>query len=637
MFGYSRGELLGQSIVMLVPAAAVETLADMRERVLGDDAAASEPTPLPAHRRDGTEFPIEIVLSAIQDGGETLLCGSIRDISERTRAELERAWLAAIVESSSDAIVGLGPDGTIQSWNGGAERLYGYAAADAIGRSVSILFTPEQSAEREAELARVLAGETDCVREETIDLRADGTRVPVALTRSPIRDHAGRTIGVSRIAQDITERKHLEQELRWGSEHDPVTGLYNRRRFGEELAREVTRAARYPESAGALLLADLDNFKYVNDTMGHRAGDRLIMGVAEVLAGRIRTTDFLARIGGDEFAVLLPHTRLDAAWLVARSLTDAVRDYGVVIDGQRLRTTVSIGVAPLGGGITGEDSLAIADMAMYEAKRHGRDRAITFSRQPEHMRDQLGWAERLRDALAHEHLTLYAQPIVDVATGACVRHELLLRLREPDGGIVPPKAFLPAAERFGLINDIDRWVVGAAIDLIAAADATTTYAINVSGLSLGDGGLLTLIADGLARAGLDPRRLVVEVAEADAVTDLNVAREFMLGLREIGCLSALDNFGSGFSSFAAVRELPLDLLKIDGELIRPLPGAEHDRVLVKAIVDVARALGMRTVGEHVGSAEALAALRDAGVDLAQGYLLGRPRPVAGIGAATRPG
>jgi EAL domain-containing protein (putative c-di-GMP-specific phosphodiesterase class I) len=274
-------------------------------------------------------------------------------------------------------------------------------------------------------------------------------------------------------------------------------------------------------------------------------------------------------------------------------------------------------------------------MAMYEAKRHGRDRAITFSRQPEHMRDQLSWAERLRDALASEHLLLFAQPIVDVATGARVHEELLLRLREPDGRIVPPKAFLPAAERFGLINDIDRWVVRAAIALIGArgpADATS-FAINISGLSLGDAGLLALIADECSRARVDPARLVVEVAETAAAVDVEVTQSFLRGVRELGAGAALDNFGSGFSSFAWLHELPLDLLKIDGELIRPLPGGEPDRVLVKAIVDVAHALGMRTVAEHVGSAACHAAVRDAGVDLAQGYHLGRPRPAAGIVAA----
>jgi len=630
LFGYGCTELIGQPVAILVPPSARAAYAAMRERALAPAAAGSPappPAPLVMRRRDGSEFPVELVVSAVESGQGSLVCSSIRDVAERTHVELTRAWLAAIVESSGDAVVGLGTNGTIRSWNAGAERLYGYSAADAIGRPVSMLNPPELALGREQGQARIIAGDVESVREETEDLRADGTRVPVALARSPIRDAGGAIIGVARIAHDITERKRLERELRWGSEHDPLTGLFNRRRFAEELAREVTRAARYPDSVGALLLADVDSFKDVNDTLGHLAGDEVIKGVARVLTERIRTTDVLARVGGDEFAILLPHTRLDAAWLVARSLCDAVREEVTVASGRRVRTTVSVGVAPLGGGMTGEDSMAIADMAMYEAKRHGRDRAITFSRQPEHMRDQLGWAERLREALAHDHFALYAQPIVDVASGASTGIELLLRLCEPDGHIVPPRVFIGAAERFGLINEIDHWVVRTALALIAVrGDEATTYSINVSGLSMGDPGLVSMIAAELERASLDPGRLLVEVTETAAGADFDLAREFVLALRQIGCRSALDDFGTGLDSLRCLRALPVDLVKIDGELIRPLPGDESDRALVKAIIDVSHAFGVQTVAEHVTSEAALAALREIGADFAQGHHLGRPRP-----------
>jgi diguanylate cyclase (GGDEF)-like protein/PAS domain S-box-containing protein len=539
-----------------------------------------------------------------------------------------RAWLAGIVESSSDAVVGLDPAGTICSWNAGAERLYGHAAGDAIGRSVAILIPPDLAGERERGLGRVLAGAAEFVREESDDLRADGTRIAVALTRSPIRDAAGSVIGVARIAQDITERKSLERELRWGSEHDPLTGLFNRRRFAEELAREVTRAPRYPVNAGSLLLLDLDGLKYVNDTLGHRAGDEVIKGVAAVLAERVRSTDVLARVGGDEFAVLLPQTRLASAWLVARSLSDAVREQVTVADGRMVRTTLSVGVAPLGGGMSGEDSMSIADMAMYEAKRHGPDGVITFSEQPQNMRDQLAWAQRLQQALAEDHFALYEQPIVELETGAVDRHELLLALREPDGRVAPPNDYLAAAERFGLIHEIDRWVIRAAVELIAArGDGDRRgYTLNLSGPSIGERGVVALIGDELAGAGVDPGRLVIEVTEPAATVDLDLTRDFMDAVGELGVRSALDDFGSGLSSFACLRELPVDLVKIDGGLVRPQPGGERDLVLLKAIVDVAHAFGMRTVAEHVSSAAALASLRQTGVDFGQGDHLGRPRP-----------
>jgi len=623
LFGWSAAELTGAPAVSLFAPSARAAYDRMRAR----PAAPGTPVALEARRRDGRKFSAEVVQSAVRSGDAELRASAIRDISDRSRTELAHGWLAAIVQSSTDAVVGLGLDGAIQSWNDGAEQLYGLAAADAIGRPGTIVVPPELTAERERAFGRILRGEVEFVREETEDLRADGSRAMVALTRSPIRDAGGRIVGVARVAQDITERKRLERELRWGSEHDPLTGLFNRRRFAEELAREVTRASRYPASAGSLLLADLDSLKYVNDTLGHRAGDEVIKGVARVLAERVRTTDVLARVGGDEFAVLLPHTRLEAAWLVARSLGDAVRETVTSADGHPVRTTLSVGVAPLGGGITGEDSMAIADMAMYEAKRLGHDRVMTFSHPPEHLRDQLGWTDRLREALVHEHFKLYAQPIVDLATGTADQHELLLRLREPDGRTITPKAFIGAAERFGLVSEIDRWVIAAAVELIASRPGEPTrYAINMSGLSVADGSVLTLIADELERAQVDPARLVVELSEAAAVADLDGARSFVEGLRQLGVGAALDDFGSGTGSFTCLRELPVEFVKIDSRLIRALPGGEQDVVLAKAIVDVARAFGMRTVAEHVGSAETLALLRRTGVELAQGYHLGRPRP-----------
>jgi diguanylate cyclase (GGDEF)-like protein/PAS domain S-box-containing protein len=551
--------------------------------------------------------------------------GAQRAADESNLLRLE--WLAAIVESSSDAVVGVGRGGVIESWNRSAECLYGHSAARAIGQPASMLVPPEHRAYRQHALTRVLSGETEFVHDETEDLRADGTRVAVMLTGSPIRDESGAIVGIALIAHDITDRKRLERELKFNSDHDSLTGLFNRRRFGEELARESARALRYPESGGALLLADLDNVKYVNDKFGHRAGDELIVGVARVLARRVRDTDVLARLGGDEFAIVLPHTKLDAAWLVGRALRDAVREHVTVVEGQKIRTSLSIGVAPLGGGMSGEDSMAVADMAMYEAKKRGRDRVVTFREEPAHLRAALGWAERLRDALADGHFCLYAQPVMDLASGRANRHELLLRLREADASIVLPREFIGTAERFGLINEIDRWVVREAVRLLAAREGSI-FSINVSGLSIADPTLLTLIDSELAAAGVDPARLVLELGETAALADLEASRQFVAGLRRIGCGAALDDFGAGFGSFACLRHLPVDFVKIDGEFVRGLPGDEHDRLLVGAIVDVGRGLGIRTIAEEVGSAAALAMLREQGVDFAQGYHIGRPRRLA---------
>ena len=522
-----------------------------------------------------------------------------------------RTWLAAIVDSSPDAVAGLSPTGIIRSWNAGAERLYGLSRVAAVGQPVSVLTPPELFGERGRGFARTLAGEAEFVREDTEDLRADGTRIPVTLTLSPIRDEAGRTVGIARIARDSSERRRLERDLRWGSEHDPLTGLFNRRRFEEELAREVDRAIRYPVSAGSVLLADIDRFKAVNDGLGHRAGDEVVKAVVQVLSARLRATDVLAAgSAATSSAMLLPHTRPDDAWVVACSLCEAIRREVSVADGLGLRTTVSIGVAPLGGGITGEDSMAIADMAMYEAKRHGRDRAVTFGRQPHRLRDQLDWAERLREALAAQHFTLYAQPIVDLATGASDRDELLLRLREPDGRVVSPKAFIGPAERFGLIGEIDRWVIRSAAALLGArVGAERGVTINLSARSMGEPGTLELIAGELEAARIDRARLAVEVDAAAASADPEIAREFVLGVHEIGCGSELDTFGSGPHTFECLREVPVDMAKIDGALVRRLPGGKRDRALVRAIVDATHAFGVRVGAVQVAGAQALDVLR----------------------------
>jgi EAL domain-containing protein (putative c-di-GMP-specific phosphodiesterase class I) len=279
--------------------------------------------------------------------------------------------------------------------------------------------------------------------------------------------------------------------------------------------------------------------------------------------------------------------------------------------------------------MSGEDALALADIAMYEAKEHGRDRVVALDRKPAAMVDQLGWAERLREALALERFELYSQPIVEIASGRVDRYELLLRLREEDGRIVLPGAFVGVAERFGLIGEIDRWVVRRAVAALAAQPrgASCGYMVNLSGVSIGDPQLLPLIAAEIERGGIDPARLVFEVTETAAITDIQTASEFMHGLRRIGCGSALDDFGSGFGSFVYLKHLPVDYLKIDGEFVRNLPGTAQDRALVKAIIDVAHSLGKRTVPECVGSQAALAVLREYGADFAQGYHLGRPRPL----------
>ncbi len=395
-----------------------------------------------------------------------------------------------------------------------------------------------------------------------------------------------------------------------------------------ELDKAVAENSRYATPA-TLLVCDLDNLKLVNDTLGHKAGDELIKGVARALSQRLRETDVLARMGGDEFAALLPHTGLGEARVIAERLRAAVLDLDLIAGQHKLQTTLSIGIAPLGDGLSHEESLVAADLAMYEAKRHGRNRVAT-SRQAfsdDAMTKHLGWLERLRGALADDRFELHAQPITDLRSRQ-VRHlELLLRMREQDGELLMPGAFIPTAERFGMIAEIDRWVVRDAIRILAEDQySDTIYTINLSGVSVGDPDLLKLIEREIVDRGVDPRRLVFEITETAAIKDLSASREFTHGLARIGCASALDDFGSGFGAFSYLKHLPVTYIKIDGDFVCNLPGSSDDRILVKAIIDVARGLRKQTIAEFVSSDEALELLSDYGVDYAQGFHLGMPQP-----------
>jgi diguanylate cyclase (GGDEF)-like protein/PAS domain S-box-containing protein len=614
--GHTREELVGRTPFELCLG---------EEPGSADDTRCTGLQECRLRRSDGEIRLIECSHTALEHGA--LVLTVVRDITERKRIEDASRRAAAIVQQTEDAIIAETPWGKMTEWNRAAERLFGYTAREAVGRSMRLIIPPERVQEAQALLDRVLRGEA-IKPHELVGVRKDGSRVDVSVTVSPIRDEHGVVVGASCIVRDISDRKRFERELRHHADHDPLTGLLNRRRLAEELTREVSLAARHPEVSGALLVADLDNFKVVNDTLGHRAGDELIKAVARLLRGRVRASDVLGRLGGDEFAVLLPHTDLEQARMVAESLRAAVSGLHASAGGRAVRTSMSVGVAPIGGERSGEDSLALADIAMYEAKQRGRDRVAVLDSEHERARltGRLGLSQRTRAAIEQRRLELHSQPIVDVATHRTDRYELLLRVRD-DHGILLPASFIAAAEREGMIIDLDRWVVEQAVALVAgdAADGAV-YHVNLSAISVCEQGVLAVIEGAIRDAGVDPGRLVFEITETAALVDIAAAREFARGLQAIGCACALDDFGAGFSSFTHLKHLPVDYLKIDGDYVRPLPGGETDRVLVKAMLDVARRLGKRTIAEHVSSGPALQLLRDYGVDFAQGYALGMPKP-----------
>jgi diguanylate cyclase (GGDEF)-like protein/PAS domain S-box-containing protein len=377
LFGYPREELLGSGVEMLVPARFGDRHSTHRSGYF------AEPRPRPmgvgldlyGRRRDGSEFPVEISLSPLETADGTLVSSAIRDISDRKASEAERAHLAAVVESSNDAIISKTIEGTIISWNAGAERLYGYTADEVKGKSVSLLVPPGQEDDLPRILARVHAGER-VDNYETVRARKDGTQVEVSLTVSPLRDAGGTIVGAATIARDISARVRYQEQLRFLADHDPLTGARNRRRFEQDVSEQLARARRYQEHA-LLLTIDLDRFKEINDTHGHRAGDRALKAVANALKRRLRENDVVARFGGDEFAVLIPYATEAHAAVLVRDLREVIADCTVDVEsGPPLRLSASIGFATITKDtVSDEAAIIVADRAMYEEKR----RAATSS------------------------------------------------------------------------------------------------------------------------------------------------------------------------------------------------------------------------------------------------------------------
>ncbi len=570
--------------------------------------------------------------------------GTVQDLTAlrvaRTEAETQRELAAQVIATANEAFVSTDLTGRIQEWNPGAERLYGYTAKEAIGRPITLILPAERADEGDQMLHNALNGEATS-NVDTARLRSDGTKVDVSLSVAPIRDGNGRTVGASFIARDIGERKRFEGQLQYLADHDALTGLFNRRRFEAELERAVAHTGRYG-SRGAVLMIDLDGFKHVNDTMGHSHGDELVTRVARLMTDTLRETDVVARIGGDEFAVIAAEAGPEDALTIAEKLLDALRSRAVVLsDSGHTTVTASIGVTTFDATTrsTAEELLVEADIAMYGAKESGRNRASLYDRDADRAptlvaRDS--WLERLQTAIREERFELLAQPIEGICADGLPRYELLLRLRSDDGDLIPPGTFLYNAERFELIQQIDRWVFEQAVHILREheqAGYAVSLSVNMSAKTLCDPTILDDLSAIVKRCPIPRNQLVVEVTETAAIVNIDKARTVARGLRELGCQFALDDFGAGFASFYYLKHLDFDYLKIDGEFIKSLTQNTTDQLVVQSVVDIARGLGVKTIAEFVGDDLTIHRLRQLGVDYGQGYHLGRPAPVSSILAA----
>lgn len=540
--------------------------------------------------------------------------------------------LESILENISDGIITIDETGRIETFNKAAQALFGYSRDEAIGQPVTLLMPAQVGVHHQHYLDQYkhvgIRHAIDRERDE-VARRKNGTLFPMSIKVKQM-ELAGRRLFTAVVA-DISERKAAMERLRELAEKDALTGLHNRRYFLEELERAVIRAQR----GGAkitLLYIDLDNFKFVNDTMGHMAGDQVLIEVTEILSARVRSGDLFARLGGDEFAVLLYELEDARAEQVADSYRQLLADYKFKYEGSIVDIGCSVGIAAFVEGVKSkEELLSRADMACHIAKNGGRNSVHLFDAtsqlEVEGMSADMGWARRIKQAIESDGFVLVFQPIVASSTGKVFSFEVLIRMVGASNELIAPAGFLTAAERFGLITDIDRWVIRSAIKQLRHEPLFSSdchLSINLSAASVEAVSTLDYIHAQLMDTGVDPSRLTFEITETTAITKLSQAVSLLHGLSALGCESALDDFGTGYSSFAYLKELPVDYVKIDGSFVQNLDHDMLNRVMVTAMSEVAHAMGKRTVAEFVETQQVADTLKGIGVDLQQGYHHGKP-------------
>ncbi len=573
-------------------------------------------------RLTGNQQALKAALERAQESEQSLF-------TEKERAEVT-------LQSIADAVITTDKRRTIQYLNPVAERLTGWTLEEARGQPLSGILEIKDEINGE-----LLPNTVDrCMRDGMVErrsrnsilVRRDNTEIAVEESAAPIHNRNGDTIGVVLVLQDVEESRTLARQLSHQASHDVLTGLYNRREFEQQLqmAMESTQESGQPFS---ICYMDLDQFKVVNDTCGHIAGDDLLRQLSSRLQTKVRETDVLARIGGDEFGVLLDHCPIADARRIASEFCLAVQNFHYVWEGKSFDVGVSIGIVE----VTGEEqnvteAMSAADVACYTAKDQGRNRVHIYQpgdRELQRRRGDMQWVTRIRDALKENRFQLFSQAVIPIGktSGESGYQEILLRMLDENEQTISPVTFLPAAERYKLTSSIDCWVICQSIAWLAdqADDGEgTMLAINLSGQSISDKKVLQTVVELVGKTGIAPERLCFEITETAAIANLNKTAVFIRALKNIGCRFALDDFGSGMSSFSYLKTLPVDYIKIDGSYVKDLMTDPLNQSLVEAINQISHAMGMQTVAEFVEDQETLELLARIGVDFAQGFGVSYP-------------
>jgi len=637
----SPGELVGRSLTDLVHPDFSELLAGhLRRHRAGEPAPARLEVELPAAA--GHAARVELALSPTTFEGAPALLVSAVEMSPAPREPVRRAHANAweALDALGEGVITTDLQGQIAYVNRAAEALIGRPAADAHGRTLLEVIDLVEEGDRKSlgdpvrqcltSGGRVNVGRRGMV----VSGNGEGER-SIELSVSPLRDAAGELAGTVIAVRDVTDQRGLTRQKSYQASHDALTGLVNRREFERRL-QESLEEAHTGGARHVLCYLDLDRFKAVNDECGHSAGDGMLREVAGLIKDAVRDSDTVGRLGGDEFGILLAGCPLEKARQIADDVVRTVGEYRFVWKDKIFTIGVSVGLVEISresGSL--EDLIGAADSACYVAKKQGGHVHVYSARDEAAARGrgEIQWLQRLQTALRDGRFELHAQPIIAVDAEATRGPglEVLLRLRDDDGSYVTPADFMVAAERYRLMPHVDRWVVQTALAAFARGvlklPPGRSLCINLSGQTLGDGSFLEFVVECLDRTGVAPDRVCFEVTENSVITNIEHARRFIGVLHGMGCQFALDDFGRGLSSFANLKNLELDYLKIDGYFIRNLASDSVNQAMVTAMIKLARSLNFQVIAEHVEDLAAADSARRMGVDFLQGYQTGRPQPL----------
>jgi len=606
------------------------------------------------HAKNGEERWVDFTAGVIHYNGEPAVLGTAFDITDRKRAEQalreNEERVRVTLESIGDGVITTDIAGRINYLNPVAEELTGWSNAQASGQSLSSVFQVKDENTRKQlpdPVQRCLNEKRSIHFPDNALLTHSGgyREFSIDITASPIRNHAENIVGVVLVLHDVTTLRNMARQMAWQARHDPLTGLINRGEFEARLEQAI-ESARSGHTQHALCYLDLDQFKIVNDTCGHIAGDELLKQLTAHLLARVRETDTLARLGGDEFGILLEHCPIEVASETAEMLREVVKKFRFAWQDKIFEIGASIGVVPIttdSGNIV--DVLSAADSACYVAKDHGRNRIHVYQTQDIALvkrQGEMQWVRRVNQALDEGRFRLFFQKVLTLSPDEGEHYgEILVRMVDEEGQMVLPMAFIPAAERYQLMPAIDRWVLSATLTALRERKPTlgdvSICAVNLSGQSLCDGHFLASVVDILEASSINPAHICFEITETAAIANLTRAMRFISVLKGMGCRFALDDFGSGLSSFMHLKHLPVDFLKIDGSFVRNMVRDPVDAAMVEAINRIGHVMGIRTIAEAVENQVTLGRLRDLGVNYAQGTVIARPEPFESSSPLLAPG